>query len=84
MSDIDHHPLIDRAIKACGGQSPLADRMGVAQQTISKLLNRQRGVTAELAKAIHDATGGAVACWELRPDLWQAPEPAGQEEGAAA
>lgn len=84
MSDIDHHPLIQKAIKVCGGQSPLAERMGVAQQTISKLLNRQRGVTAEHAKAIHDATGGDVACWELRPDLWSDPAPASESEGAAA
>lgn len=84
MSDTERHPLIFKAIKIAGGQAPLADKMGRRQQTISKLLNKQRAVTAELAKAIHDATGGEVACWELRPDLWSNPAPAPQPEGAMA
>lgn len=84
MSDPDHHPLIRRAIDLTGGQEPLAQKMGVAQQTISKLLNRQRSVSAELAKAIHDATDGAVACWELRPDLWSAPRPKRRSGGMSS
>jgi DNA-binding transcriptional regulator YdaS (Cro superfamily) len=28
-----------------------------------------------LAKAIEDATKGAISCWQLRPDLWAEPAP---------
>lgn len=75
-------PLIEKAVRLVGRQSDLARLMGCAQQTVSKLLNREIRISAEQAKAIHDATGGDVACWELRPDLWQAP--ASESEGAAA
>lgn len=75
--------LIEKAISIKGSEAKLGDACGTTQATIWR--SKQRGaVSAELAKAIHDATGGAVACWELRPDLWQSPEPADQEEGAAA
>lgn len=75
--------LIEKAISIKGSEAKLGEACGTTQATIWR--SKQRGsVSAELAKAIHDATGGAVACWELRPDLWQAPEPADEEEGAAA
>lgn len=70
MLDTQHDPLIAAAIRAKGSQKALANAAGVEQQTISKLLNRQRKVTAEMAVAIDVATGGAVSKSQLRPDLF--------------
>lgn len=66
-------PRIDRAIKACKTQQLLAEAMGVKQQTVSKLLNRERGISAEMALLIDKATNGAVPKHELRPDLFEDP-----------
>lgn len=66
---MDTHPLIEKAIRAAGRQADLAAGMGVAQQTVSKLLNREINVNAEHALLIERATGGAVTARELRPDL---------------
>lgn len=65
------HPLIERAITICGGQVRLAEKAGVKQQTISKILNRQQGISAEVASKIHIATKGAVSRAQLRPDLFE-------------
>ena len=67
------HPDIAVAIKAVGSQAELARRCSCAQQTISKILNLEISVTAELAKKIDEATEGAAPRWKLRPDLWDAP-----------
>ena len=82
MSDFRHH--IVRAVAIKGSQQKLAAVIGCTQQHISYLLTSAERISAEQAKAIHDATDGAVACWELRPDLWSAPAPQQQSEGAAA
>lgn len=75
--------LIEKAISIKGSEAKLGEACGTTQATIWR--SKQRGaVSAELAKAIHDATGGGVACWELRPDLWSDPAPATESEGAAA
>lgn len=66
-------PLIKAAIEACGNQKALADAAGVEQQTISKLLNRQRRITGEMAAKIDRATGGVIPKHRLRPDLFDAP-----------
>jgi DNA-binding transcriptional regulator YdaS (Cro superfamily) len=73
MEPIRPHPLIKRAIDTLGTQKKLARAAGVEQQTISKLLNRQRGISAEMALAIEKATAGAIPRHKLRPDLFQAP-----------
>lgn len=73
MSDAaDKDPRIARAIEACGTQAALAAAIGVKQQTISKLLNRERPISGEIAARIHRATGGRVSRHELRPDLFEA------------
>lgn len=69
----DKHSEIARAIEICGGQVPLAVRAGVRQQTISKLLNRQHAVSAEVAVKIERATEGKVTRIDLRPDLFKVP-----------
>ncbi len=64
------HPEIEQAIKIVGSQAELARRCRCSQQTISKVLNREIAVAAELARDIDLATGGAVPRWKMRPDLW--------------
>ncbi|MFZ5674312.1 MAG: transcriptional regulator [Pseudomonadota bacterium] len=71
----EKHPEIARAIQTCGGQVPLALKAGVRQQTISKLLNRQHAVSAEVAVKIERATEGKVTREDLRPDIFR-PTPA--------
>ena len=68
--------LIEQAILSVPGgrQEDLAAAMGVAQQTVSKLLRGEVPVSPEQAIAIHRATQGAVPGSALRPDLWSCPE----------
>ncbi|MEA2908237.1 MAG: putative antitoxin of bacterial toxin-antitoxin system, YdaS/YdaT [Bradyrhizobium sp.] len=78
--------LIERAILNVPGrrQEDLAAAMGVAQQTVSKLLRGEVPVSPEQAIAIHRATRGAVPGSALRPDLWCRPEHVPVQEPAAA
>ena len=68
--------LIERAIQSVPGgrQEDLAAAMGVAQQTVSKLLYGEIPVSSEHAVAIHRATHGVVPGSALRPDLWTQPD----------
>jgi DNA-binding transcriptional regulator YdaS (Cro superfamily) len=68
--------LIAQAILGVPGgrQEDLAAAMGVAQQTVSKLLRGEVPVSPEQAIAIHRATRGAVPGSALRPDLWCRPD----------
>jgi len=75
---MNRHPHIERAIKIAGSQPRLAERSGLSQQHISKLLNCERSITAEVAIAIEKGTGLAVPRWRLRPDLWDRPASAEQ------
>ena len=64
-----------RAVRHLGSQPKLADAIraqGVdcSQSKISWLLVHAETIAAEDALAIHRATDGAVAAYELRPDLW--------------
>jgi DNA-binding transcriptional regulator YdaS (Cro superfamily) len=78
--------LIEQAILSVPGgrQEDLAAAMGVAQQTVSKLLRGEVPVSPEQAIAIHRATRGAVPGSALRPDLWCRPEHVPVQEPAAA
>jgi DNA-binding transcriptional regulator YdaS (Cro superfamily) len=67
------NPDIARAIEIAGSQRRLAEKTGLAQQMISKLLNGERGISAETAVAIEKATNGAIHRSRLRPDLWDKP-----------
>lgn len=74
MTDTSENPIIRAAIDIVGSQAKLADAVGVRQQTISKLLLGQREkISGEIAVGIHQATGGAVPKWQIRPDLFEAP-----------
>jgi DNA-binding transcriptional regulator YdaS (Cro superfamily) len=61
------------AIAVKGSQHKLASACGFSQPSISKAKLRGR-VSAELALAIHRATGGVVPACALRPDLWRRPQ----------
>ena len=63
---------IRRAVALAGSQSALADQIGLSQQGISWLLNEAPKVSAEIALAIHRATGGQVRKEDLRPDIFAA------------
>lgn len=64
------HPLVAEAITIVGSQAKLAKAAGVSQQSISFLLNRQMGMSAEMAVRLERATGGRVSKERLRPDLF--------------
>ena len=70
---LEHDPQIAKAVEIIGSQKKLAEAAGCEQQTISKLLNKQRGISAEMAVAIDRATSGAVPKHSLRPDLFDPP-----------
>lgn len=76
MAETSQNPHIERAVKICGRQADLAEKVGCAQQTISKYLNGEIRVSAEHAVAIERATVGAVPRHALRPDLWPQTEAA--------
>lgn len=57
---MDARAQIAKAIAAAGSQPKLGERAGISQQHISKLLNGQRKVTAEIALALEKATNGVV------------------------
>ena len=52
-----------------GMSAALARALRVAPVLISQWANEQRQVPAERCPAIEKATGGAVMCEELRPDV---------------
>lgn len=67
------HEALERAVRAAGSQSKLAEMLGVKQAHVWHWLNKaQRGVPAERVRAIESATG--IPAHELRPDIFQAPE----------
>lgn len=75
-------PIIQKAISLAGSQQRLSELSGLSQQFISKLLLRQRGISAEASIAIETATDGAVDRSELRPDLWPASAPPSMGDAA--
>lgn len=52
------------------GRSAFAARIGVKPQFLAQMLAGRRPVPATLVMAIERATGGAVRCWDCRPDDW--------------
>jgi DNA-binding transcriptional regulator YdaS (Cro superfamily) len=72
--------LLETYLKASGiTQSAMADALGVHQSLISQWINGSRPIAPMKAKAIEEATNGAVKRHELRPDIFDAPG-----QGAAA
>lgn len=81
------HP-IDLAAKVVGSQAALAAVLGVTKAAVNQWKGEDRKVPAEHCPAIERATGGAVRCEDLRPDVaWsvlreQAAVPAPAQAGA--
>ena len=59
---------LKRAIAVAGSQADLARRINVVQQVVNNWL-RRGNVPADYCPAIERATGGAVRCEDLRPDV---------------
>ncbi len=51
-------------------QRSWCERHGFSPSLISQVANGHRRPGPNLAKRIHDATGGRVKLRELRPDIW--------------
>lgn len=75
-----------RAAQLLGGQAAIAELLGYADRRgVWPWFNTERRFPAEHCPAIEKATGGAVRCEELRPDVaWDVlraqstPQPEGQ------
>jgi DNA-binding transcriptional regulator YdaS (Cro superfamily) len=65
---------LERAVAACGGQAPLARKIGVKQAHIWNWLNKSLRAPAEYAIAIENATDRMVTRHELRPDIYPSEE----------
>ncbi len=72
---------VSRAVTLKGSQQKLAEAIGCSQQQISYLLNEADRISVEMAVGIGQATDGAVARHELRPDIFPTPT---AEPGRAA
>ena len=60
---------ISRALHIAGSQATLAQRCNVSQAAVSKWA-RGGNISAENARAIEEATQGAVTVHDLRPDVF--------------
>ncbi len=74
---------IEIAIKACGTQTSLAEKLGVKQPTVSEWLRDERQVPKGRCPDIERITGGSVTADELRPDVrWlRIPDPSWPHPG---
>lgn len=59
---------LTKAITLLGSQTALAKSLGGSAQTVNNWIKRG-SVPAEHCPAIERATGGAVRCEDLRPDI---------------
>jgi DNA-binding transcriptional regulator YdaS (Cro superfamily) len=69
---VDSSPIA-RAIAIAGSETKLGEGTGFSQVAINKA-KRRGHASAEMARAIHWYTKGAVPGSDIRPDLWQRPE----------
>jgi DNA-binding transcriptional regulator YdaS (Cro superfamily) len=60
-----------KAIKEVGGQAKLAKLLGKKQGQVGNWLHRDKKVPAAVCADIEAATGGAVTCQQLRPDVFR-------------
>lgn len=61
---------LQKAVEVVGSQVALAAALGVRQGHVWKWLNTAvEGVPAKYCPSIERATGGAVRCEDLRPDV---------------
>jgi DNA-binding transcriptional regulator YdaS (Cro superfamily) len=62
--------LIKKSCDIVGGQSRLAEELGVTPGFVYQLVKGIKPLPARLALPIERATGGAVTRYELRPDIY--------------
>lgn len=79
--DIKQH--IEIAVAHFGSQEKLASAIGCSQQQISYLL-KAKSISADMAKKIHEATGGKVSKHAMRPDIFDPPRLSGPRQGEVA
>lgn len=75
--------LIEAAAKIFGSEAKLGEATGYSQNAIWQAKKVGR-VTGEMARSIDTVTNGAVARYELRPDLFDPPPPAAAPAQASA
>lgn len=61
---------LEGAVAVAGSQGALAKKLGCAQQTISKLVKGEIGVTVEMAVLFDREVGGTLNKHALRPDVF--------------
>ena len=61
---------LEKAVELAGGQTALAESIGVKQTHIWNWLNRDKRVPAERVIAVEQATDGRVSRHSLRPDIY--------------
>ncbi|MCP3899549.1 MAG: helix-turn-helix domain-containing protein [Desulfobacteraceae bacterium] len=61
---------IKKAIQICGGQTALAEKIGVTQPAVHKWLNGLALVDPKHAIPIEKATNGQVTRHQIRPDIY--------------
>lgn len=66
---MDTNSSISLASKKLGGLSALARAIGVKPPTVHQWKAGRRPIPAERCPDIERATGGAVRCEDLRPDV---------------
>ncbi len=69
---------LEKAVDLAGGQTALANLLGVTQGRIWNWLNRDQKVSPEMVIAIETATGGKVSRHDLRPDIYPIETPAAE------
>ena len=66
---MDKKEQIKKAAESAGGITALARMIGVTPPTIHQWISGIRPIPAERCPQIERATGGAVRCEDLRPDV---------------
>lgn len=61
---------IERAVAVAGGQTSLANAIGVSPSFVNQWMAGARPIPATRCLAIEKATGGEVTRCELRPDVF--------------
>ena len=69
MKQIKANAAIRDACLAVGGQAAMARYLGVTPPTVNQWAKGKRPIPAKRCLEIEKATGGAVTCEELRPDV---------------
>lgn len=67
--NITSKKALEKLVALCGGQSALAKKIKISQQSISEWLLKGK-VPAHRVIQLEKAVNGAVARYDLRPDIY--------------